>query len=349
QGPMEEGIGNNFDGAHHDAPLFFFNTTFTLYKVTNLYDRTSDTKVWSNTYQPLDDMSTDLTAHHCLTGTVYDPYWQGATTPNTYYNAAGIPIVGGPGILGGCNLPPACEQPQFDVIANKIALNWSLWCNTGYTFPSGGGLYRLVVEATGLPADTSAYHSTLQDGYGQHAYALKLCNGVPLTAVNCDNGAGGTGQLTNSNLTIYGWNNVDITVQQTLGNAAPNANNPQNSCVTNTTLKYACVDLGCIPAVYAGRTVTAQLYDPGDGGGDLYLGIVPPPGAGGAVNIPAPSYAGIQVSSGAAFDGDTVVHAHIASTGATPFNGLWLNFTIQLSSTYQGSCPSSGSSGGSYP
>ncbi|MGH2517747.1 MAG: hypothetical protein ACRDHP_19030, partial [Ktedonobacterales bacterium] len=69
QGPMEEGIGTNFDGAHHDAPLFFFNTTFTLYKVTNLYDRTSDAKVWSYTYQPLDDMSTDLTAHHCLTGT----------------------------------------------------------------------------------------------------------------------------------------------------------------------------------------------------------------------------------------------------------------------------------------
>lgn len=347
QGPKGEGIGNNFDGTHHDAPLFFFNTTYTLYRVTNLYDRSSDTKVWSTTYQPYDDMPADLLAHHCPSGTVYDPYWQGGTTPNTYYNAADIPQVGGSGALGGCDTPPACEQPQFDIIANKMELNWSLWCNSGYTFTQPG-LYRLVVEATGLPAETSAYNSTLQDGYGQHAYALKLCNGVPLSAVGCDNGAGGTGQYTNTNLTIFGWNDVDITVQQTLGNATPNVNIPQNSCVSNTNYNYACVDLGCIPSVYAGRTVTAQLFDPGDGGGDLYLGIVPPPGGGADVTIPPPSYAGVEVDSGATYDGDTVVHAHYSSNGVTPFNGLWLSFDIQLASTYSGSCPTSGVSGGSY-
>jgi hypothetical protein len=340
----EQGIGNNFDGSHHDAPLFFFNTTFTLYKVTNLYDRTSDVQVWSQTYQPLDDTSADLTAHHCPAGTIYDPYWEGAQTPNTYYQASQIPNPGGSGALGGCDTPPACEQPQFDAFANTMALNWSLWCQAPYTLTQG--VYRLVVEVTGLPAHTSAYTSTLQDGYGQHAYALKLCNGAPVTPINCDNGAGGTGQFTNTNLTIYGWNNVDITAQQTLGNAAPNPNNPQNSCVSNANDKYACIDLGCIPSTYAGRTVTAQLFDPGDGGGNLYLGVVPPSAGINDVTISPPSY--VTSLSGPTYDGDKVVQAH-NNGGYTPFNGLWLNFTIKLASTYSGSCPSSGVSGGTYP
>ena len=346
QGPMEEGIGNNFDGSHHDAPLFFFNTTFTLYKVTNLYDRSSDAQVWTKTFQPYDDTSADLTQHHCSAGTVYDPYWESAQTPNTYYQAAQIPNPGGAGSLGGCDQPPACEQPQNDSFLGGTALNWNLWCNTGYSLTPG--LYRLVVEATGLPAHTNSYNSTLQDGYGQHAYALKLCNGAPLTAVNCDNGVGGAGQYTNANLTIYGWNNEDITVQQTLGNAAPNANIPQNSCVTDANYKYACVDLGCIPSVYAGRTLTAQLFDPGDGGGDIYLGIVPPQAGTADVTVTPGNYAGIEIDSGAIYDGDTVVHAHYSSNGVTPFNGLWLNFTLHLKSTYSGSCPSSGISGGTY-
>lgn len=343
QGPKEEGIGTAFDGQHHDAPLFFFNTTYTLYKVTNLYDRSSDAKVWSKTYQPFDDTSSDLAKHNCPAGTVYDPYWDGAQTPNTYFNAGAIPGVGGPGNDGGCDQPPSCEQPQTDPITGQNALNWNLWCNTGYTLTQG--LYRLVVEVTGLLAHTTAYNATLQDGYGQHAYALKLCNGTPASAVGCDNGAGGAGQYTNSNLTIFGWNNIDITVQQKLGNTAADPNKPQNSCVTNTNYLYACVDLGCIPSVYAGRTVTAQLYDPGDGGGDLYLGLVAPPGSGSDVTISPPSY--VTALSGATYDGDTVVQSHF-SGGYRPFNGLWLDFTIRLASTYQGNCPASGVSGGSY-
>lgn len=343
QGPKEEGIGSTYDGTHHDAPLFFFNTTFTLYRVTNLYDRTTDgLPVWSQTYQPFDDTSADLAQHSCPAGTVYDPYWSGANTPNTYYKPAGIPAG------SGCVSPPGCEQPQTDPITGQNALNWSLWCNTGVTL-TGGNVYRLVVEVTGLSAKTPAYNSGPQDGYGQHGYALKLCNGVPSTPVGCDNGAGGSGQFANANLTIFGWNNEDVSFQQTLGTLAPNSTNPQTSCVSNTNLKYACLDLGCIPSAYAGRTVTAQLFDPGDGGGDLYIAVVPPAGAGADVTIPPPNYSNISVSSGAAFDGDNnVVHAHY-SNGYTPFNGLWLSFAIQLAPTYAGSCPSTGISGGTYP
>ena len=35
---------------------------------------------------------------------------------------------------------------------------------------------------------------------------------------------------------------------------------------------YTCLDLACIPTSYAGRTLSVQLFDPGDGSGDIYVG-----------------------------------------------------------------------------
>lgn len=52
QGPLGEGIGNRFDGVHHDAPLFFFTTTFTIYAVANVYDRSQDTQKSTVQYAP---------------------------------------------------------------------------------------------------------------------------------------------------------------------------------------------------------------------------------------------------------------------------------------------------------
>lgn len=330
QGPMGEGIGGRFDGQHRDAPLFFFNTTFTLYKVTNLFDRTTDNQVWSQTYQPYDATSADLTQHGCASNTVYVPQYAGPGTANTYHNPGSIQL----NAAGECVAPPACEP----VYGSNV---WSSWCEAlapgGTPFllqPSTA--YRLVVEVTGLRSSTSDYNSTKQDGYGQHAYALKLCNGSPATAVNCDNGTGGTSVTTNTNLTIAAWNNDDVTFQQQLGNAPANPNNPQNSCVTGgITYKYACMDLACIPSQYAGRIVTASIFDPGDGGGDLYMGVVAPPGSGTNVTITYPSNV-TSLSGG--YDGDTVVQGHRGSDGYRPFNGLWLDVTIQLGAAYQGDC-----------
>ena len=340
QGPMGEGIGNRFDNQHRDAPLFFFNTTFTLYKVSNLFDRTTDgSPVWTQTYKPYDATGADLTQHGCASNTVYDPQYAGANTANTYHNPGSIQL----NAPGECVAPPTCEP----VYGSGI---WSSWCEAmapgGSPFSLQSGTeYRLVVEVTGIvanatdPADPRGYdyNSTLQDGYGQHAYALKLCNGSPATAVNCDNGTGGTSVTTNTNLTIAAWNNADVTFQQQLGNAPANPNNPQNSCVSGgITSKYACMDLACIPSAYAGRTLTASFFDPGDGSGDLYMGVVPPPGSSSNVNISYPS--NVTSLSGGAYDGDTVVQGHRGSDGYRPFNGLWLNVTIQLGAAYQGDC-----------
>lgn len=74
------------------------------------------------------------------------------------------------------------------------------------------------------------------------------------------------------------------------------------------------------------------------------MGVVPPPGSGSTVTISYPSYA--TVLSGSAYDGDTVVQAHVGSTGYRPFNGLWLQVTIQLSSSYVGDCTGTSSPSG---
>lgn len=339
QGPLQEGLGptNPYDGSHHDAPLFFFNTTFTLYKVTNVFDRSTDTQVWTQTYKPYDSTASDLAQHGCSTSTVYDPQYAGAGTANTYHNPGSIQK----NALGECVAPPACE-PVYG--ANV----WSSWCEamtpdgTQPFLLSSGTAYRLVVEVTGITATalnangSTDYASGPQDGWGQHAYALKLCNGAPETAVACDNGAGSSA-TTNTNLTISGWNNADVTFEQQLGSPPADANNPQTSCVTGgITLNYGCMDLGCIPAVYAGRTLTVGVFDPGDGSGDLFIGVVPPAGSGSTVALQYPSY--VTTLSGAGYDGDTVVQGHYSSNGYRPFNGLWLDVTIKLSASYAGDC-----------
>ncbi|MGH2516624.1 MAG: TadE/TadG family type IV pilus assembly protein, partial [Ktedonobacterales bacterium] len=328
EGPNGEGI-TNFNGYNYDAPLLYFNTTISLYSVNSLYDRTSDTLIASQVYQPYDDLSWDLFTHGCSSGKVYNPIWNGQNTANTYHNPGQIQSG------KGCVTPPSCA----------LDTSFQSWCPFNATLTTGA--YRLVVEATGLTADaTNAsdprgydYNSGPLDGWGSHSYGVKLCTGVPASAVNCPNGAKGAGQYNNTNLTIFGWNNIDVVFEQTLGNANPNQNYPQTSCVSSTAYRYACLDLGCIPSAYAGRTVTVGLFDPGDApSGDMYLAVVPPSGS--KVSVQYPSFA-----STAKIDGDTAVQVRY-NNGYRAFNGLWLSVNLQLSSSYQGDCETTGGTSG---
>jgi hypothetical protein len=64
--------------------------------------------------------------------------------------------------------------------------------------------------------------------------------------------------------------------------------NPATSCVTSAKYPYTCLDPGCIPTAYAGRTATLSLFDPGDGfGSDIYIGVVRPAGSGATVTYPS--------------------------------------------------------------
>ncbi|HST89330.1 MAG TPA: hypothetical protein VLJ14_13220, partial [Ktedonobacterales bacterium] len=96
---------------------------------------------------------------------------------------------------------------------------------------------------------------------------------------------------------------------------------------------------------YAGRAVDVRLFDPGDGGGDIFLGVVQA-GKGSA----GVTYNFVPAANQVTADGETVVHTRFASTtsgtGTTPaynaFNGLWLDATISLPPSYVGNCLANG-------
>jgi|GEM_PF-1641102 len=355
-GPLDEGLGQTtpFNGRNYDAPLFYFNTTFSLYQVNSLYDRSSDTLIASEQFTPLDGISADLSAHSCASGQLYNPTWSNGNTQNTYYHPNGIT----PG--GGClssplalTLSPNCTWVmQWCQLYNAtsglpVAAGTPVTlCGAGVPCPSNGGnpstgIYRLVVEATGITAKTNIYNSQITDGWGQHAYSLKLCAGDPSTPINCNDGSGSNGvsDYNNPPMYIFAWNNMDVTFQAPLTYNSPNPNYPQSSCVTSNTYGYACMDLGCIPTAYAGRTVTISLYDPGDGVGNLFLGIAPPQGAG-STTVSYPSYLPTYT-----YDGEKVFQAHYAN-GYRPLNGLWVDITLTLGPNYEGDCvTTSGKSG----
>jgi putative Flp pilus-assembly TadE/G-like protein len=316
-----------------DAPLFYFNTTFTLYKVNSLYDRTTDTQVGTpQVYPPYDAQSSDVNAHGCSAGTataVYDPYYQGGTTPNAYFGT----IVPGQGCF---QLTPGTTGSAPSWRTGAPAPCWAAWCQLPFSLNSG--TYRLVVEATGLAASTTSYNSGLTDGWGAHGYALKVCASLTTsgTPISCSNGASGT----NPGVTIAGWNNEDtIFLSQTIQTSA-DPTNPATSCALSYdgTHPYACMDLGCIPSQYAGRAVDVRLFDPGDGGGDIFLGVVQA-GKGSA----GVTYNFVPAANQTTADGETVVHTRFTSpTNFNAFNGLWLDATISLPPSYVGDCLANG-------
>ncbi len=310
---------------HEDAPPFFFSTTYSLYSVTSFYDRSSDTLVTSKTYPPYDGYSSDLSLHGC-TGTTpaYDPYWEdyqtggAATAPNSYYNAGSI--VAGQGCLDlSTNTAPTWHS-------SAPAPCYLQWCTIATNLSAG--TYRFVVEGAGLTSNTPQYFSTTTDGQGTHLYSVKVCSTSGISnPLSCSNGAVGS----NPGVTLFGWNNMEVAFSAPMGHQTPDSTNPATSCVTSSATGYTCLDLGCIPTAYAGRAMNIRLFDPGDGSGDIYIGVVAPAGSGATVTYPA----WVPTTT---IDGETVVHARFSSPGYNAFDGLWLDATVSLPSTYTGNC-----------
>jgi hypothetical protein len=314
QGPMGEGIANRYDGVHHDAPLFFFDIHISLYKVQGDYDRSSDgTPIFQGEYDAYDATSADLSAHGCTSGQLYDPNWGkkqgGADTPNTYHNKG--TLVQGSG----------CKAPGDPTYINELGLQCRLqWCKVS---PSGvGGIgpgaYRLTIEAVGEPSvgvnsitGQKDYASGYQDGYGSHAYAVAACDSDTVTSAfgsaGCKDGSFGSGQYKNPQVVVSSWNNTDMTFQGALAARTPNKNYPQTACVTSAGTPYACLDAGCIPTAYAGRTITLGIFNLAGltaetstgvaASGNLYVGVVPPAG-GGTVTYPPEAQSGLITVDG---------------------------------------------------
>ena len=320
QGPNGTGI-LPFKG-YYDAPPFYFDITYSLYRVNSLYDRSSDTPVMpvgSVTYQPYDAMSGDLGIHGCAAGSqVYDPYWHGGGTLN-YYNPGS-----GYNNSNGClSLTPGGSPSE----QTAPAACWEQWC-TVFTGLPDGYTYRLVIEATGLTSSVpGVYSSDSTSGYGQHYYALKVCSSTDTSPIGCSNEATGS----NPGLQISAWNDMDVYYVKQLGQATPDASNPSTSCVFgfSAPTPYSCVDLACFPTAYAGRTLSVQIYDPGDGSSnDIYVGV-----AEAGVGTGDVTYPGLTTTP---IDGDNLVQVRNPSYDL--FNGLWLTASIALPSTYTGDC-----------
>jgi hypothetical protein len=330
EGPFSNGITTS--NGNTDAPPFFYDVSYSLYNVVSPYDRTTDTLAETPiTYPPYDDESNDLSAHGCPGGDVYDPYWRGSNTPNSYnppFSAAG----------DGC-FPLATGVPGT---ASPFEMNapmpcWHAWCELYTSLPAG--TYRLAIEATGLDSHTSGYTSGLTSGYGPHMYALKLCPDTATTPIGCSDEATSNA----AGLQLAAWNNMDVYFTSGLSTGGPNPTDPSTTCTTQATpaTPYTCLDLVCIPTSYAGRTLSLQIYDPGDGGGDIYVGVAE--AGGGSANVTYPGLAAGYVTT---IDGDSVVHARFNAAGYNAFNGIWLTAAVTLPANYTGDCNGGTSSTG---
>ena len=141
---------------------------------------------------------------------------------------------------------------------------------------------------------------------------------------------------------------MDVYFTSNLSTNGLNPSDPSTTCVpTGATIDtgYTCLDMACIPTSYAGRTLSIQIFDPGDGSGNIYVGIAEP-----GVGTADVTYPGLDPSYIATIDGDSVVHARFCTPITGPdynaFNGVWLTAAVTLPANYTGDCSSGPSSTG---
>jgi Flp pilus assembly protein TadG len=349
--PLGGGVGT-YNG-HQDAPPFYFSVTYTIYHVTDLFDRSTDSQVTSVTYPPYDyfhvsanpsgrkapaDNQSDTALHGCLAGQAYDPYWLDYkdNSVNSTVNSYHLPgSINSNGSSQGCYSLNSATPPSWHTTAPLPC--FQQWCSLALNLSSG--FYRLVVEATGLASNVAEYHSGKTDGWGKHSYAVKVC---PTSAIanpignNCPSGA----TSTTPGVALFGWNNMEATFSTALVPLTPSSTDPTTSCAQTNASAYACLDLGCIQTAYAGRQLDIRLFDLGDGSGNLFAGITPPPGSAATV-----SYPGFLTTS--TIDGAQVVQTHFTSPNAfNPLNGRWLDVSVTLPPSYTGNCLTSASGTG---
>src|SRR5260370_10950542 len=137
---------------------------------------------------------------------VYNPLWNGTDTANTYHPSGS----GGMSGIGACQTVTSgsTDPSSLGFTGLGCILQWCKISLGGLGNGNAGGLYRLVVEATGLDAATSDYTSSSLDRWGQHSYSLKICDDpAATTPINCGNGswASGNGEIKTAPLGSFGW------------------------------------------------------------------------------------------------------------------------------------------------
>jgi Flp pilus assembly protein TadG len=223
------------------------------------------------------------------------------------------------GGLGSCVSSSSVSQYDWIKLADNI----------GPTAQDKQGIWRLVVESTAYNPWNDSKCGLFSCGWGMHAYGIKLCPAKYNQNSGIDN------CVAPSDATVNPWNNmtIDLTFQ--------------NSSFTNQ------IPLADLPAAFAGRTITINVFDPGDThghGGNSYMALLPPAtGDNGQANPPMKVQ--YQSPSGTAWErvvpfpgspgaGVDSVYTSANATGQTNsdniYNGLWVTAQVTLPSDYQG-------------
>lgn len=294
---------NIYTNGYTDNPAFYPGYAYSLFRVPQLYNRAADVP--------------------------FAAIWPDATGPDTSPNAPLPP--------GQVVRLPSLDANTPDLYVHDCSVAWNLIGGSSYSqlnpgigclnsMPADvGNWVQVGAAALNAPANSVGYFRLTMDansGYGQHGYAVKVCQNAN-AAPNCQ--AGGA--------TIGAWNAATVILRGNATQSYPLAN---------------------IPALYAGRQLTLSLFNPGVSSGNMTISVVPP-AAGGTVAYP--SYLRLAGGTGTpaiqtSLNGDNLYHGKwirltitlppdyaggqwqltSSSSNASPNNLLTVALTLQGSS-----------------
>ena len=269
---------NIYSGLYTDNPMFYPQMAYTLFSVPQWYNRGADVPLAA--------------------------IWPYATTPNTAPNA--------PLNAGQIVTLPALDANPWDLALHGCSSTgaWNLSGGNSYvgpitsgtgclsTLPSDYGQWVQVGTQLLASTATSPTYARLtvdtNTGYGQHAYAVKVCYNATVATGCSANGA-----------TISAWNADTVMLRG------------------GTSQSYPLIN---IPAAYAGRQITLNLFNPGISTENALLPVVPP-ASGGTVTYPTWLRMG---TSG----GYPAINA--SQSGDNLYHSKWVNVTLNLPPDYAG-------------
>jgi Flp pilus assembly protein TadG len=200
--------------------------------------------------------------------------------------------------------------PSLDLYQNDLSTHTCTLGSQGYD-PQRG-------ICVSLPSYI-AYNSA-QNKYVNSWYTLPITGTDQPYIINTP----GTYRLALEATGYYGYHQYAVKVTDTSGNAPPAGVRMwawNDECVYfNKSSSDSIFDLGEIPAAYAGKTLNFSLFDPGDGGGNIYIRILDPSGN----PILFPSW----VRPGPGND-----YTKIDASNAY-YNALWLHIPVSIPANY---------------
>jgi hypothetical protein len=300
------------DGVNFTDKTTFDAMEYSVFKVTNVFVRSSDTELSKFTVLPID--ATNWAAKQYL------DMKTGQTITQTY-NAGGAPtnMTTYHGWVNATNYNGANDK---DASGNLLVTNQTKYTSALTGAATTGTTYRLRVDSLNYdgtnPTSSSCVVATGNGcGMAHKGYAVRVANSSGVLCTTC---------------TVSSWDDMDLytPISTTGGGAFP-------------------VPIFQLPKAYAGYTIYVDIYDPGDisGGGNVDLNILSAPTSG-TTNCTGPVAAptspetvtvkdlGTSLGSTAQTLVGNPATATVRATagGSVLFNGHWVEMLIPVPSTY---------------